>query len=380
MKIVHIITTLGDGGAERTLFNISKNSQLQSQVIVSLLDQGKYGELLSKLGVKVYYLKMKPNIFFIFKIFSLMKILYYEKPDIVQTWMYHADFFGSIASILIGIKNIFWNIRHSELQKNHSNRKTIYIIKILTKLSWWVPKKIIVNSKRSIKVHKKLGYCSKKFLYIPNGYDLSKLKPTNKKFFSIRKRLKIKKNKYLIGLVGRYNLAKDHFNLLNALYLLKNQKIDFFCVLGGKGINYKNNNLVTIIEKLELKNHIKLMGVQTDIPSFMSELDLHILSSNSESFPNVVAEAMACETPCVVTEVGDAAYIVGKTGWVVPPENPLILAKTIKRALSEIGTNKWKQRCIQARLRIKKNLDIDRMTQSYNKVWSKIYIKNKQII
>ena len=89
MKVIHIITTLGDGGAERTLFNICKNSHIHNQVVISLLDQGKYGELLNKLGVKLYYLKMKPNIFFILKIFSLMKILYCEKPAIVQTWMYH---------------------------------------------------------------------------------------------------------------------------------------------------------------------------------------------------------------------------------------------------------------------------------------------------
>lgn len=375
MKILHIITTLGDGGAERTLFNICKNNRLHNQVVISLLDQGKYGKLLHKLGVPSYYLNMKPNIFFIFKIFSLMKILLDEKPDVVQTWMYHADFFGSIASRLVGIKNILWNIRHSEIKKNQSNKKTISIIKLLSKLSWSLPKKIIVNSKRSMKVHKLLGYCSKKFLYIPNGYDLLALKPKNKKLFSIRKKLNIKDKTFLIGLVGRYNLEKDHFNLLNALYLLKNAKINFFCVLAGKGINYKNNFLVTIIKRLELKNYIKLMGTQDDISSFMSELDLHILSSSSESFPNVVAEAMACKTPCVVTNVGDAAYIVGKTGWVVPPENPLKLAKTIKKALSEVGTQKWKLRCVKARLRIKKNLDISKMVNSYNKVWTIIYYK-----
>ena len=99
MKILHIITTLGDGGAERTLYNICKNNNnTHNQVVISLLDQGKYGQLLSQLGIKLYYLKMNSNIFFFLKIFSLMKILYYEKPNIVQTWMYHSDFFGSIAA------------------------------------------------------------------------------------------------------------------------------------------------------------------------------------------------------------------------------------------------------------------------------------------
>ena len=376
MKILHIITTLGDGGAERTLYNICKNnSNNHNQVVISLLDHGKYGQLLSQLGVKLYYLKMKPNIFFILKIFSLMQILYYEKPNIVQTWMYHSDFFGSIAAKLLGINNIFWNIRHADLHKNQSNPKTIWIIKLLAKLSWWIPKKIIINSKRSIKIHKKLGYCSKKLLFIPNGYDLSLLKPKKKISFSIRKKLNIKNKTPLLGFVGRYNPEKDHFNLLNSLYLLKNRNINFFCVLCGKGINYKNKKLVTIIKKLKLRNHINLMGTQNNISNFMSELDIHILSSNSESFPNVVAEAMACGTPCIVTNVGDAADIVGKTGWVVPPENPLVLAKITEKVLFEVSTKKWKKRCVQTRLRIKNNFDIDSMVKSYNKAWNKAYNK-----
>ena len=377
MKIVHIITTLGDGGAERTLFNICKNNKRKhNQVVVSLLDHGKYGKLLNKLGIKSYYLNMKPNIFVIVKIFLLIRILYFEKPNLIQTWMYHSDFFGSIAGRIVGIKNILWNIRHADLQKHQTNPKTIWIIKFLTKLSWWLPKKIIINSKRAIKIHKKLGYCDKNFLHIPNGYDLSLLKPKNNFFFSIRRKFKIKNNIPLIGFIGRYYPEKDHFNLLNALYLLKNKNIKFICVLGGKAINYKNKNLVSIIKKLGLKNHVKLMGSQKDIPSFMSQLDVHILSSNSESFPNVVAEAMACGTPSIVTDVGDAAYIVGKTGWVVSPKNPLLLAKTTEKVITEIGSKKWKKRCVQARTRVKKKFDINKMVNSYNTAWNKIYYKS----
>jgi glycosyltransferase involved in cell wall biosynthesis len=113
----------------------------------------------------------------------------------------------------------------------------------------------------------------------------------------------------------------------------------------------------------------------------MNGLDIHILSSSyGEGFPNVVAESMACGTPCIVTDVGDSALIVGKTGWVVPPKNSIKLAKAIEKALYEKNTNKWNKRCNKARLRIKKNYNISLMVKLYNKVWSKVYKKKNKSI
>ena len=79
---------------------------------------------------------------------------------------------------------------------------------------------------------------------------------------------------------------------------------------------------------------------------------------------------MACGTPCIATDVGDAAFIIGKTGWIVPPNNSIKLAKAIEKGLKEIGTKNWNKRCFEARLRIK-NFTVSKMLQSYNEVWSK---------
>ena len=105
----------------------------------------------------------------------------------------------------------------------------------------------------------------------------------------------------------------------------------------------------------------------------MNELDIHILpSAYGEGFPNVVAEAMACETPCIVTDVGDSSFIVGNTGWVTPPNNPNLLAKTIYAAISELGTDNWDLRRKDARLRIEKNFNIINIVESYNELWNKV--------
>ena len=122
---------------------------------------------------------------------------------------------------------------------------------------------------------------------------------------------------------------------------------------------------------------VKLLGRNENIPQLMNGLDLHVLSSSyGEGFPNVLAEAMACGTPCIATDVGDSASIVGKTGWVVPPKNPTKLAKAIGKALYEFGTSKWEKRCIKARLSIKKKFTINKMLKSYNKEWIKVYKQN----
>jgi glycosyltransferase involved in cell wall biosynthesis len=373
MKIVHIITGLNNGGAESSLFKICNYDQLNKHIVISLMGKGKYGPKLTKLGIKVYCLNIKKNFFLIFDIFYLARLLCSLKPDVVQTWMYHADLLGSVASRLIGIKNIVWNIRQSDLSKNKSKYSTIWIVKILSKFSWLLPKKIVVCSKRAISIHKDLGYCSKKMFFIPNGYDLSIFKPINNKEFTIRKKLRIKKKTPLIGSIGRFDPQKDHMNLLYALSSLLSQNIDFYCILAGPNMNNSNKILTREIQKLKLNSNIKLLGRVTNIPKIMSELDIHILPSEyGEGFPNVVAEAMACNTPCVVTNVGDSALILGKTGWVVPPKNPDRLAKAIKISLSELRTNRWLSRCNKARKRIKKNFHIYKMIKSYRKLWNEL--------
>ena len=85
---------------------------------------------------------------------------------------------------------------------------------------------------------------------------------------------------------------------------------------------------------------------------------------------------MACGTPCIVTDVGDSSYIVGKTGWVVPPNNSHKLAEAIQKSLDEIRSLKWNKRCIKAQLRIKDKFNIGKMIELYNSVWVKVYKKD----
>jgi glycosyltransferase involved in cell wall biosynthesis len=376
VKIIHIITGLGVGGAEHTLYKLCKYDIYNKHIVISLSGSEKYFYLLRKLGISVYLLNLK--FYSINKFFLLIKILRYLKPDIVQTWLVHADLIGGIAARLSGIKNIIWNIRHSDLEIKKTKLSTVLFIIAASKIFYlFIPQFIIVVFKNPKKIYKIKNYNKNKLKYIPNGYDLSILKPSKfqKKIF--RKRIKIAKSTILIGNVSRYDPKKNHLILLNALSLIRSKNVNFFCVLAGYKITQDNIELISLIKKLKLSKYVKLLGETDNIIEIMNGLDIYVqTSSYGEGFPNVVAEAMSCGVPCVVTDVGDSSLIVGKTGWIVPPNNLNKLANTILRALNEKSSRKWSVRCDKARSRIKEKFGIMRMTKSYNKIWSKIYCKN----
>ena len=153
MKIAHIITGLGDGGAEHTLYKICKYDIKNKHFVCSLGGKDKYFSLLSKLGIKVYCLNL--TFFTFYKVYFLMKFLRSLKPDIVQTWLVHADLIGSLAAKLAGIKNIVWNIRYSNLEFKKTKLNTFIILQLLSKLSYFLPKLIIVVSNQAKNFYKK---------------------------------------------------------------------------------------------------------------------------------------------------------------------------------------------------------------------------------
>ncbi len=375
MKIIHIITSIDDGGAEKTLYKICKYDTLNEHVVISLKGTGKYYSLLKKLGTKVYCLNFK---FYSFrKFFNLIKLISFLKPDIVQTWLIHGDLIGGVAARIAGFKNILWNIRYSDLDREKVKLSSILFTKILAKLSFILPKSIVVVSKKAKKIYSNAGYDTKKLYFVPNGYDLKIFKNNKNQKLYFRTKFKIKKKIPLIGLVARYDPMKDHVNFLEAISILKKKNYLFFCILAGYRINKNNKELFYEIKKRKLTNSIKLLGQHKNISEFMNSLDLHVLSSKyGEGFPNVVAEAMASGTPCVATDVGDTKFIIGKTGWVVTKKNPKKLAKAIESAIVEIQSKKWQIRCNKAKSRIKNNFDVEKMILSYNKIWLKVLKQN----
>lgn len=153
---------------------------------------------------------------------------------------------------------------------------------------------------------------------------------------------------------------KDHPNLLQALSALAGSGGAVRCVLVGGGLTTRNAGLMGLLAQYNLESSVVLAGPRSDIPSVTNAMDFHLLPSASEAFPNVVAEAKACGIPWVVTNVGDAAVIVGDTGWVVPPKNPVLLPRAIEEAKDSLGGENDAKRRIDARQRIEDNFGLEK--------------------
>lgn len=371
MKIVHIITGLKNGGAEGVLYRLVSHDKLNDHIVISLTGEGKYGSLLRNRGIEVFCLEISKDKISIKPLIKLYKILKKANPEIVQTWMYHADLIGGLVARSLGIKKIFWNIRHSNFDPRYTKPSTIKVAKICSKLSYFIPYKIISCSDLSLNPHIDLGYTNDRFIVINNGYDLENFKININSRNNIRKSLKIG-NLPVLGMVGRYNPQKNHKGLLEALSRVSKQGYQFDLLLVGEGLNQGNNEILEAIKLHELEYNVHLLDQRNDIPDIMNALDIHILSSSfGEGFPNVVAEAMACGTPCIVTNVGESKTIVAKFGKVIEPDNIDELTKAIIQFIDLLKSNQedWQYKRLNGSEFITESFSIDKMINSYNEAW-----------
>jgi glycosyltransferase involved in cell wall biosynthesis len=371
MRVLHIIVGLNDGGAEATLYRLILENRDNEHCVISLMDYGKYGKLLAEASCPVYTIGMSrgiPRLINLIKIYRIIKIF---EPNVIQSWMYHSDLISTIFGIFMRIPFV-WGIHNTVLLDKSSKRRTILISKICAMLSKLSLNKIITCAKAARQAHIDTGYNRHQFIVIPNGYDIDYFKPEEALRSNYRNELRIDEGSFVIGMVARYDPYKDHRNLLDALCLVKAVGMEFSVLLVGTGIDDNNFDLVSDIASRNLSGVIRLLGSRSDINGIMNAIDLHVLSSSAEAFPNVLAESMATCTPCVTTDVGDAADIVGLTGWVVPPRDCNALAFSIIDAINEYNNFPlaWRLRKNQSRKHILDNYTISKISRMYSAVWA----------
>jgi glycosyltransferase involved in cell wall biosynthesis len=373
-RATHIITGLTDGGAEAVLYRLCQQKPDHCHTVISLGDDGKYGPLMRELGITVVSLNMPRGRMRLGALIQLWRLLRKSRPDVIQTWMYHADLVGGVVARLAGIKNIVWGVHHTTLERGKSKRSTIWVARICAVLSHFIPRKIICCAQSASHVHRALGYDGDKLTVVNNGYNLTEFRPNQNSGLVVRAELEIPFEALLVGMVGRFDPQKDHENLLTALAEVRSRGYDFYCLLVGKGLDNGNESLIRLIKGNGLTDRVQMIGPRSDIAAVMNALNVHVLSSShGEAFPNVLAEAMACGTPCVATDVGDSRVIIGDTGWIVPAKDAAALASGLLLALSALDDQKdWRQRQLNSRKRIQDRFSVDAMMAKYEDVWTSV--------
>lgn len=336
MKVAHVIIGLNVGGAELMLKRLIESHSHKpdiEHVVISLTNQGVLGEQLSNQGIALHCLGMTSLIKGPFVFFRLRKLLRLLRPDIVHTWMYHGDLLGGVAASSVGLRNVVWCIRSTDIRKGGS-KVTLLVRKICAWLSGWVPRVIVCAADASRQVHEALGYSADKMQVIPNGFELDKLITTQMSNTTVRDELAISDNCKLVISVGRFNPVKDHKTFIEAAGKLAAQRDDVRFVLVGRGLDYSNVSLMSMIEKTGHADAFYLLGERNDVAACLKASDVFCLHSVTEGFPNVLGEAMAVGLPCVTTDVGDAAYLLNNSEWVVPAASPEKLAEKLNMLLS----------------------------------------------
>jgi glycosyltransferase involved in cell wall biosynthesis len=285
--------------------------------------------------------------------------------------MYHADLIGGLAGKLAGRIPTAWNIRHTDLAFDRNRRTTVWTAMACARTSAWLPRCIVCCSETSRKTHVALGYARDRMVVIPNGLDTASFKPDPAARESVRKEFGLLPGAVLIGLVARFDPQKDHRNFILAAARLHAMEPDVHFLLCGSGVADDNSQLTAWIQEAGVSSRCHLLGLRDDVPRLAAALDIAASASVGEGFPNVIAEAMACGVPPVVTDVGDAAWLVANTGRVVPARDPEALANAWLNLL-RMGHDRRQQLGLAARRRIETSFELSMVTERYQALYTEL--------
>jgi glycosyltransferase involved in cell wall biosynthesis len=363
-KVLHVISGLEVGGAQTMLAHLTDRldrTRIQS-VVVDLIP-GPMASRFEANGTPSFSLGMRRGVPDPRAFFRLCAIIAREQPDVIQTWLYHADLLGLLAARFKGVGATSWNIRAS----NFPADQTLLAVtrRALAALSP-IPDLVIVNSQSGRSYHERLGYRPRRWALIPNGFETERFRPDPKARAAGRALLGIDAATPIVAMIARFDPMKDYRTFFEASRLFSAERPDVRFVVAGNGVDEHNARISEWLSTAGInRERYRLLGVQPAIETLLPSFDLVSLSSAyGEGFPNVIGEAMAAGVPCVATDVGDVRWLIGDTGRVVPPRSPGLLANAWAELLS-LDEETRRAFGARARLRIERDFALDRIVGMY---------------
>jgi glycosyltransferase involved in cell wall biosynthesis len=369
-KIVHIINSFEYGGAEMMLGNLLARADRArfEPVVVSLIDAMTLADRVVAAGVPIRVLGMKPGVPDPRGVARLARLLRRERAGVIQTWMDHSNLIGGLAARLSTRCPLVWGVHHANHLPGLTKRTTLMTVAACARLSRGVPSAIVCCSEAARTAYRERGFAAAKLTVIPNGFDTEAFRPDPSARDSVRRELGLGSETRLVGLVARYDPFKDHANFLRAAGELGAAYSDVHFLMCGQGVDESNAALVAQVEGLGLRGRCRLLGPRRDVARIQASLEVAASSSVSEAFPLAVGEAMSCGVPCVATDVGDSALIVGDAGRIVPPRDPGALAGAW-RDLLDLDPDPRRRLGSAARRRIRERYDLEVITRRYEDLY-----------
>ena len=339
-------------------------------IVVSMTPGGGTADKIRNLGIEVETLRMQPGRADPRGLVRLARILWAWRPDILQTWLYHADLLGLLAAKFSGNPDVVWNIRCSKTDARYYSGMSGFVVRTLARLSP-LPAAVVANSVAGVKLHTEIGYRPRRWEVVPNGFDLQQYRPDPEARGAIRQELNIPDGDPVIGLIARLDPLKDHSTFLRAAALLLEIHPSVRFVLAGAGVTAQNFPFAQALATNDFAGRLHLLGHRTDIPQLTAALDVATCCSTGEGFPNIIGEAMACGVPIVTTDVGDAAVVMAGAGLVIPPADAPALAAAW-RGLLEMPAEKRASAAERSRARIQHQYEIRKIAGLYEHLYQEI--------
>jgi len=368
MRVLHVITGLGSGGAEAMLAKLVRAGGRHTHSVASLAGLGAGGAGLVEAGISVHPLDFDSGPGIVRGFGRLRNLIRRGEYDIVQGWLNHGNLAATLAHATSGSSaSLLWNIRQSLMGGKYDNWRTRRIISINARLSNR-PTVILYNSRAGAEQHEAAGYSRKKRHIIPNGFDTERFGPGRDRRERVRAELGMSQNEILIGLVARFDPWKNHRSFFEAAASLVADGRPVRFLFAGQGMEATNAELMRSIAHPQVMQDSLFLGQRSDIHALTAALDIACNASHGEGFPNAVGEAMACAVPCVVTDAGDCRDIVGDTGIVCEGRDSAALTAGL-RTMIDLGEVQRTLLGERARARIIANFSLGEIVRRYDELY-----------
>jgi glycosyltransferase involved in cell wall biosynthesis len=367
IKVAFCTSGLGVGGAETALLKTIRELDPRSFAasVISVTEGGAVADQMREAGIRVICIGKKPGRPDPRAVLKLRRILVREAPVLLQTMMYEANLYGLVAGRLAKVPRIVWGLRCSNMDYRRYGIGARLAFEGNRLLSC-CPDAIIANSEAGRRFHIRRGFRGDRMRVVPNGFEIDRFQPDEQTRKAMRSELGIGPEVLLVGMVGRFDPMKDHKTFIDAAAHVRTKSVEF--VMAGEDVASEGPVGIWATQA-GLKDRVHLLGRRSDVPGLMTAFDLFVSSSAfGEGFPNVVGEAMATGVPCVVTDVGDSARLVGDTGRAVPPCRPEALAGEIDRILG-LSENERREMGRRARTRVQERFEIQSIVRDLERFY-----------